>query len=597
MILARRLSASVLAVLAVPDLAVPVLAILALLVPARASAQPEAPAIPTGYEVAQHVVRAEDTLWALTEHYLGSLELLPTILQLNAGVDPLALVPGSRVSVLVVRSAGSPAAAARAARAALLTHWAGRVEERPRTLEWLPAETGDLLLERDAARTARASSARLQFLDGTSLRLGEASMVLLRREGSRLRATEGRTIEIVEGSADIDARGFAAIPNRTVELVLGTDIVAIPPATPTSTRAARESNRSRIGVYEGRATFTGGGAAIDLDRGEGVVAEAGAQPAKEDLLGPPQLVTPAPGARWFDVRPLALEWQAPPGNPRSYAVEICRDAACAELVMRAAGLTTTSWRPAGLALGSYHWRVTAASASTLDGYPSAPRAFELAATNDTTPPIVRVSLRGGTTPTDGRYVLAEAPQLAVEASDSGTDVARTWLVVNGSERAADLPWPPGDYRVAAAAEDHAGNHAESDPLELRILAPPSIAVVRIDTPLAADNLADRADATRTLVQWSLGSGWRPLEAERIDVMSAPHRISIRPFVDPCLDITGGPLCPGQGLDLTAVAGGAPVRRLRVHLETTANGAHRVVVVAEDQLGHRGRLEIPIRSAD
>jgi len=41
-------------------------------------------------------------------------------------------------------------------------------------------------------------------------------------------------------------------------------------------------------------------------------------------------------------------------------------------VARAQGVAGTRWQPEALPLGTLYWRVTAASRSGLDGFPSAP---------------------------------------------------------------------------------------------------------------------------------------------------------------------------------------------------------------------------------
>jgi len=62
----------------------------------------------------------------------------------------------------------------------------------------------------------------------------------------------------------------------------------------------------------------------------------------------------------------------------SYTIEVCRDAACGELIDRMTRVSATHWNADALPLGNFHFRVTPESASGLDGFPSATVPFEVA---------------------------------------------------------------------------------------------------------------------------------------------------------------------------------------------------------------------------
>ena len=118
--------------------------------------------------------------------------------------------------------------------------------------------------------------------------------------------------------------------------------------------------------YRGGTSVASAGASVDVKEGMGVSVPEGQRPPK------PERLLPAPSIAAVDVavpRPL-LRWPAVAGAS-SYSVEICRDASCGAVVARAAGLAATEWKaPEALSAGAMHWRVTARSASGLDGYPA-----------------------------------------------------------------------------------------------------------------------------------------------------------------------------------------------------------------------------------
>jgi hypothetical protein len=155
-----------------------------------------------------------------------------------------------------------------------------------------------------------------------------------------------------------------------------------------------------------------------------------------------------------------------------YAVELCADPACGELVQRFAELPAAPFRPSGeMPLGELFWRVTPTSASGLDGYPSPAVGFTLLAVEpprDRTPPAGELVLVGvtweageqsfvrGDSRVESRVADPEGSEVALEARLDGEPLA--------VERLAG-PWEDGPRRVEVAAADAAGNRTELAPLE------------------------------------------------------------------------------------------------------------------------------------
>jgi LysM repeat protein len=303
-----------------------------------------------------HVVQEGETLSRITVKYLGSSADWRDNWKLNPGVaDPNRLKPGQRIRVILSRTLPT--------RSALVNRVARRVEKKPEPEPWTTARAGDQLAERNGIRTYEASSAELKFEDNTLLTLTERSLVFLR--GTKTAAPNGTTneIEIVDGHADLDKPAPSA-RTQDIEIVVGTT-TAKPASGASKARFRKEGTNAQVMAYRGGANVASAGASVKVGEGMGVAVPEGQKPPK------PEKLLVAPAMQSMDVtaaRPM-LRWSAVDGAA-NYTAEVCRDAGCAEIVARAAMVETTEWQPPALDAGEYVYRVSARSASGLDGFAS-----------------------------------------------------------------------------------------------------------------------------------------------------------------------------------------------------------------------------------
>lgn len=333
--------------------------------------QERPPATPAGDETAWHVVQAGDTLQGLTARYLGDASLWRENWKLNPGLkDPHQLQPGQRILILV-----------------RLKHHTAAIEGLSRKVEskphpdpaWVPARLGEVLKERDGVRTYEKSSADLVFEDGAHLLVTEQSLLFLRESGARLVGNVSRrSIEIVDGQAEVQARPAPTLPDGLEIVVGGARTMALPaPGQGMGTRARKSSaGGAQVMVFEGTGNVEAGGASVDVPRGMGTSVPKGGAPGKpETLLSAPAVLSPAPGTAYGQSNP-RFSWRGVPGAV-SYTLEVCADPGCGRLVDRATDVRAERWIPEGLPLGEFYLRVTAVSASGLDGYPSAAVGFRI----------------------------------------------------------------------------------------------------------------------------------------------------------------------------------------------------------------------------
>lgn len=341
--------------------------------PAEAPATTADAALPEftaeGDPIGWHVVKAGETLQQITQRYLGDAQLWRLNWRLNPDMDdPHRLVPGQRIRVILSHQVPT----------AEITELSRKVEERPFPDPWVAAELGNQLKARDGVRTWENSSAKLGFEDGSDLVISELSVVFLRNVGTRLEGVERKSLEIVEGEADVEAAPIADAASD-IEIVMG-DATASSRSIEggsAQTRARRTpEGGAQVMVYAGSGEVASAGKSVTVPPGMGTAVEAGKAPGEpERLLPPPQPVLPSRDAALAHANP-EFRWVAVPGAD-SYTLEICRDADCGALVSRVRGRTRPDWAADGLPLGQLYWRVRAVSPTGLDGFPSEASPFKV----------------------------------------------------------------------------------------------------------------------------------------------------------------------------------------------------------------------------
>ncbi len=429
------------------------LALLALVTALGAAEQPLAPR--AGWDSGWHVVRPGDTLERLAQRFLGSNEHWKELHALNPGLpNPHYLVPGQRLRIWLARPSAVPNAQVEAV--------AGKVEERPSPVPWRPAAEGDLLLERDGMRTFDRGSSRLRFDDGVAVTLTENSLVFIRHQSPVGDPEPTREIEIQTGQADIETA--ASGPSPEIEIVLGEARGRASSAGggPVHARSSAErAGGSRLMIYRGQGEVAAAGTTVALPEGTGTsVAPRQAPKPAETLLPAPALGVPAADGELGLDDPV-LTWE-PVAAAAAYTVEVCADAGCASLVERTTGVTEARYRLLEPPAAAGFWRVTAASASGLDGYPATARRFTpVESVGPPAPSIALVGGDGAELPPEARVVTA--PAVEVTATDRYGRPLPWALVVDGRELPPGaVPFRrSGRYQVGALARDTRGRSARS----------------------------------------------------------------------------------------------------------------------------------------
>jgi hypothetical protein len=440
--------------------------------------------IPEDYQEGTHIVREGDTLRGITRSYLGSEDLWQRNWELNPQVkDPDLLYPLQRLRILVAPQISRPTAR--------LVTISGDVEGKPAPSDWNPSLEDDLMLERDGVRANKDSSTVMEFSDGSELTLKDESTVFLRVAGRSLHGGEERSVEILEGQADLAAVTF---PQETeIEIVIGGAVTTPKPGDAGGVEArARKvaAGGAQVMVFEGLGEVVSGGGAVTLEEGTGTAVPVTGPPSPpERLLPAVDGLLPDAGGE-FELQRSRFSWEVVEGAV-SYTAEICRDMNCGDLVKRRTGLADTLWEIDDLPLGDYLWRVTAVSESGLDGYPSKTQPIEIVAHRpDDKPPTGEFVVSGRSVVTGGVTYYAADLDVRLEAKDEGTGITSISLELDGREVPDEVlrgPWDSGDYEVTASIVDASGNSTLVGPLEIHIDADPPV----IDWTVGGEELLDQ----------------------------------------------------------------------------------------------------------
>ncbi len=479
---------------------------------------------------AWYTIRPGDTIEGLTVRYLGSRDRWRENAELNKErfPNPHRIEPGEHIQLILPPEIPADGA--------LVKELSNQVEDQPTPLAWSDARRRELLRSRDGVRTGEQSSAELEFVDA-SLFLTEESIVFIGEEKKREKVDRTQ-IEIVVGQADLEGSKAPAGAASEFEIVIG-DATATPRASEDSalqTRARRpKSGGAQLMVYSGESELEAAGAKVTVATGMGSsVPEGKAPKPPEKLLPAPADLEPAAGSGLATPRP-AFRW-APVEGARDYTLEVCRDPSCGALLERVVELAEASWQPAGLPVEKLYWRVTAVSASGLDGYPSDAVGFEiLSDVEDTEPPEVRISFTGPRlAPRSGlndRWIVGPGMEIEVEVADSGSGVGEWTPAIDGEEIAVEGlkgPWERGEHTFGFVAIDRAGNRREvevpftfdPDPPELSWGVEGGGALSDTIGELDADS-AGSAPAFRGRRKMKIGRRYWQLDSDKAEILLRP----------------------------------------------------------------------------
>lgn len=264
---------------------------------------------------------------------------------------------------------------------------------------WEPADRKQVLRLGDQVKTAASASVQLIYFDGTVTTVQPGSLLEI-RDLSENPATKVRKVSEKLNWGEITA----STQRRNVEgsfHAVETDAATARTAESGELRVAydKETKAAVFDVFSGRVEVAGADRSEVVTAGERMQAASGTGlSAKEVLPGVPRLIAPSDQRVFVYQNPAesntALQWEKVPGAAR-YRLVISDRVLFARLLYDAER-EDTSVTIAGIAAGSYFWKVSAVSPSGVRGPFSEPRSFRVSShklrdREDTTPPKLEIS--------------------------------------------------------------------------------------------------------------------------------------------------------------------------------------------------------------
>jgi len=283
---------------------------------------------------------------------------------------------------------------------AVLSRTRRSVKDKPASaIAWRSAREGIRLENGHAVQTFDRSTAVISFTEGSELRLGENSLVVLKswKQSSRGRRRRASLI-VLDGTL----QGKVAVPgDESLDLEIlaasGASRIETTTAPGESTEFRLQMNddgSSTVSLYEGAMEVATPEGRLRLDENRSVtLTRAGGIGAPQALPAVPHLDAPRPGAL-FSYRtlppPVQFRWQQVQGA-QGYRLWIARDAGFVDLVHEAR-LVEPAFQHGNLKAGDYYWKVSALR-EALEGPSSA--AARLRLVEDRTPPALSVDFPQG----------------------------------------------------------------------------------------------------------------------------------------------------------------------------------------------------------
>jgi hypothetical protein len=227
----------------------------------------------------------------------------------------------------------------------------------------------------DTIQTQADGKAIVQMVDGSVYTVRPNSTVIIRNNSSLF---GGGNVRVSLGDGQLNVRTDQQPENGENVVEMFESETSLNSQTDASFNADVRTNGGEIRISRGSVETTVGGTSTTLSENEFAALNNGQITSKEKLLLPPKPASPADGAQLVDNSgggvSVNFAWQEDSGIPiQSYYIQVSRSpifAADAIMVDRGS-LSGRDFRLAGLAPGTYYWRVrsTARSGQTSEWNP------------------------------------------------------------------------------------------------------------------------------------------------------------------------------------------------------------------------------------
>jgi hypothetical protein len=343
--------------------------------------------------------------------------------------------------------------------------WAARLEKiehsvrskRSSGIIWRRATQGMDLFDRDAVQTLTNSSATIRFDEGNYIRMGNNSLIVIKKYEEDLLFREKRSFMVmVDGELEgtINSSGEKSVFLEVITPAAVTTIKTSESVGETASfRISVEDDMSSVvTVYSGSAQVESQGEKVVVLANQASMIRLDAAPTRPvELPGPPSLTSPIddgdylyqslPPRIWF-------RWDEKK-EATCYHLLIARDPGFDEVILNEKELTTNYFAHGNLKNGDYYWRVSALASA---GEGSYSRTRKVTLVKDRTAPELLVEMPPDTVYSDTFLLAGKAePAALIFVSNDKIQTSPT------GEFAYELKLDRGMNMVVVEAMDPAGN--------------------------------------------------------------------------------------------------------------------------------------------
>jgi hypothetical protein len=222
------------------------------------------------------------------------------------------------------------------------------------------------VLAGDTIQTQSDGRAQVRMIDGSMLSVRPNSTVVIRDSKSIFGGTSVR-VKLDDGQIRVKTEDHTQSSDNIVEVKETENRLAS--QSDVSFDLNEKANRSEIRINRGSVEAKSGNNKTIINQDEFVALKDGKISTKEQLLKPPDLITPANSDQILTLtngKSIAFRWKKPVGNSGySYHLQVAGSPffVSEKIVVEKTSLSNNNYNSGDLAPGTYYWRVRASSDS------------------------------------------------------------------------------------------------------------------------------------------------------------------------------------------------------------------------------------------
>lgn len=408
--------------------------------------------------------------------------------------------------------------------------------KRAASVAWETGREGLALFNQDSVQTLDHSSAWIQFDRNSTVRLGERTLITIKRFEEDLLLDDQRTfLLLLQGSLRSRVGGTGSGAGHLRLQTPGIVVYMHSDQSPTETRVVVDKNKSAtIAVYQGKAQIAVKGERIQIDADRAVRIPAGGPPSAPVALPSPVIIrSPQDGKQYIDKGrhvQIDFDWQRL-DDATAYHFMLSRDRSFSQMVADEYS-SINHMSLAALTPGRYYWRVSAASGE-IEGQYSKLHHFYIV--SQLPPPVLNAQQ-----PPEKIFYRNQAPSLRFAWSPAAGASAYHWqlahdpafkkVVAERTARSTGLTYKglaPGTYfwRVSVPGSDRLSSRY-SDIRRLEVIQDREPPVLEVQFPVAPSNSRTYLVTGRTETDVKVYVGGFPAEVTADGRFS--HALQLRP---------------------------------------------------------------------